>query len=126
MASATRLEHKAADQLFIDFAGDKLYLTDPRTGQVQAVEVFVAILPCSQLTYAQAVATQQREDFIHALQATLVYIGGVPKAIVRDNLKAAVTKADRYEPTINETLQGFASHYQTVIYPARRSGATPA
>jgi transposase len=113
------LEHKAADQLFIDFAGDKLYLTDPRTGQVQAVEVFVAILPCSQLTYAQAVATQQQEDFIHALQATLVYIGGVPKAIVPDNLKAAVTKADRYEPTINETLQDFASHYQTVIYPTR-------
>lgn len=113
------LEHKAGDQLFIDFAGDKLYLTDEQTGQVRAVEFFVAILPCSQLTYAQAVATQQQEDFIQALQATLVYIGGVPQAIVPDNFKAAVTKADRYEPTINRTLQDFASHHQTVIYPTR-------
>lgn len=113
------LEHKAGDQLFIDFAGDKLYLTDEQTGQTRAVEFFVAILPCSQLTYAQAVATQQQEDFIQALQATLIYIGGVPQAIVPDNFKGAVTKADRYEPTINQTLQDFASHHQTVIYPAR-------
>lgn len=113
------LEHKAGEQLFIDFAGDKLYLTDPRTGQTQAVEFFMAILPCSQLTYAQAIASQQQEDFIPALQACLVYIGGVPQAIVPDNFKGAVTKADRYEPTINQTLQDFASHHQTVIYPAR-------
>lgn len=46
-------------------------------------------------------------------------MGGVPQAIVPDNFKGAVTKADRYEPTINQTLQDFASHYQTVIYPAR-------
>eukprot|EP01031_Cornospumella_fuschlensis_P026512 gene26512-32037_t len=37
--------------------------------------------------------------------------GGVPQAIVPDNLKAAVTKADRFEPEINETLADFASHY---------------
>lgn len=46
-------------------------------------------------------------------------MGGVTQAIVPDNFKGAVTKADRYEPTINQTLQDFASHYQTVIYPAR-------
>lgn len=113
------LEHKAGEQLFIDFAGDKLYLTNEQTGQLKAVEFFVAILPSSQLTYAQAVTSQQQEDFIAALQAALVYIGGVPKAIVPDNFKAAVTRADRYEPTINQTLQDFASHHQTVIYPAR-------
>ncbi|GAB3283493.1 IS21-like element ISPsy14 family transposase [Larkinella harenae] len=113
------LEHKAGEQLFIDFAGDKLYLTQEQTGQIQAVEFFVAILPCSQLTYAQAVASQQQEDVMEALQACLRYLGGVPQAIVPDNFKAAVTRADRYEPTINQTLQDFASHYQTVIYPAR-------
>ena len=113
------LQHKAGDQLFIDFAGDRLALTDPKSGQKRPVEVFVAILPCSQLTFAQAVASQQQEDFIHALQACLVFLGGVTQAIVPDNFKGAVTKADRYEPTINQTLQDFASHFQTVIYPAR-------
>ena len=38
------IEHKAGDKLFIDFAGDKLHLADPHTGEAVPVEVFVAIL----------------------------------------------------------------------------------
>lgn len=113
------LEHKAGDKLFVDFAGDKLYLTDIETGQLIPVEFFVAILPCSQFTYAQCVSSQRKEDFILALSNALAYYGGVPQAIVPDNLKAAVTKADRYEPEINQTLADFASHYGTCIFPAR-------
>lgn len=113
------LDHKAGEQLFIDFAGDPLYLTDAKTGQKRPVEVFVAILPCSQLTFVRAIASQQQDDFLDVLQACLVFIGGVTQAIVPDNLKAAVTKADRYEPTINQAFQEFAAHFQTIIYPAR-------
>jgi transposase len=113
------LEHKAGEKLFVDFAGDKLYLTNPETGEVNSVEIFVAVLPCSQLTFALAVASQQKADFILALQKTFDYIGGIPQAIVPDNLKSAVTKAHRYEPEINEMLADFASHYGTCILPAR-------
>jgi len=38
---------------------------------------------------------------------------------VPDNLKSAVKKSHRYEPTINEVFQDFADHYQTVVLPAR-------
>jgi transposase len=112
-------EHKAGDKLFVDFAGDKLHLVDAQTGEQITVEFFVAILPCSQLTYATAVMSQKKEDFILALNNALVYFGGVPQAIVPDNLKSAVIKADKYEPEINETLADFASHYGTCIFPAR-------
>ena len=44
------LEHKAGDKLFIDFAGKKLFLTDPQTGEITWVEIFLAVLGCSQLT----------------------------------------------------------------------------
>lgn len=107
------LEHKSGDKLFVDYTGDKLHLIDPETGEQIYLEFFVAILPCSQLTYAECVLSQRKEDFIQALSNTLTYIGGVPQAIVPDNLKAAVTRADRYEPEINETLADFATHYGT-------------
>ena len=55
------IEHKAGDKLFIDFAGDRLHLADPHTGEAVPVEVFVAILGCSQLTYVQAVMSQKRK-----------------------------------------------------------------
>jgi transposase len=117
--SSMHLEHKAGDKLFVDFAGDRLHLIDPQSGEKIMVEFFVAILPCSQLTYAQCVLSQRKADFIMALNNALYYFGGVPQAIVPDNLKSAVQKADRYEPVINETLADFASHYGTCIFPAR-------
>ena len=36
-----------------------------------------------------------------------------------DNLKAAVTRADRHEPGINRTYADCAAHYGTVVLPAR-------
>jgi transposase len=113
------LDHKAGDKLYVDFAGEKLSITDKDTGEVIEVEVFVAILGASQLTYVEAVLSQQKEDFIAACENALHFYGGVPDAIVPDNLKAAVTKSNRYEPTLNETFADFADHYETTILPAR-------
>jgi transposase len=114
-----RIEHKAGDKMYVDFAGDKLSIVDKQTGEIQQVEVFVAILGASQLTYVEAVMTQQKEDFIAACEGALHYYGGVPAAIVPDNLKSAVIKSSKYEPVLNETFADFADHYGTTILPAR-------
>ena len=45
------MDHKAGDKLYVDFAGQKLSITDKDTGEIITVEVFVAILGASQLTY---------------------------------------------------------------------------
>lgn len=113
------MEHKAGDKLYVDFAGDKLEIINEQTGEVKPVEVFVAILGASQLTYVEAVMTQQKEDFIFACENALHYCSGVPRAIVPDNLKSAVSKSSKYEPTLNETFADFAEHYGTAILPAR-------
>lgn len=113
------LEHKAGDKMYIDYAGDKLSLIDRETGEILSVEVFVAILPCSQLTYVEAVMSQRKEDLIHACEASLLFYGGTPAAIVPDNLKSAVTKPSRYEAELNEDFVAFAEHYGCVVMPAR-------
>ncbi len=114
-----RKEHKAGDKLYIDFAGEKLTIIDKPTNTEKKVEVFVAVLGSSQLTYVEAVMSQKKEDFIPACENALHFYGGVPAAIVPDNLKSAVTKSHRYEPTINETFSDFAEHYNTTILPTR-------
>jgi transposase len=113
------MEHKAGDKMYIDFTGTKLHLIDTDSGEVSEVEVFVAILGASQLTYVEAVYTQKKEDLIRACENALHYFGGVPSAIVPDNLRSAVTKSSRYEPLINESFADFAEHYSTVVLPAR-------
>ncbi|GHT51717.1 integrase [Bacteroidia bacterium] len=112
------IEHKAGDKMYVDFTGQRLSLTD-KSGNQTSVEVFVAIVGCSQLTYVEAVASQKKEDFIQTCEHALRYFGGVPLAIVPDNLKSAVTKGSRYEATINPDFMAFAEHYGTTILPAR-------
>lgn len=114
-----KMEHKAGDKMFVDFTGQKLQLVDKDSGEIQDVEVFVAILGCSQLTFVTAVATQQKEDFIAACEKALHFYGGAPQAIVPDNLKSAVTKANRYEAVLNESFAAFAEHYHSFGFPAR-------
>ena len=113
------MEHKAGDKMFVDFAGEKLKIVDRETGEETEAEVFVAILGASQKAYAEATESQKKEDFITACENAMHYYGGVPQAIVPDNLRSAVTKSDRYEPTVNETFEDFAEHYGTTILPAR-------
>jgi transposase len=112
-------EHEPGDKMFIDFTGKKLSIVDENTGEIQELDVFVALLGYSQYTYVQALSSQKKEDFIEAVQNALHYFGGVPRALVPDNLKSAVTKVDKYEPELNETFLDFANHYQTSILPAR-------
>lgn len=113
------MEHKAGDKVFVDFTGEKLHIVDEQTGEVKAVEVFVAILGASQLTYVEAVESQRVEDFISCCENALHYFGGSPNAIVPDNLKSAVTKTNRYEPKLNENFEAFADHYSMAVLPAR-------
>lgn len=113
------VEHHAGDQMYVDYAGDRLEVVDAETGEMRPVEVFVAILPCSHYTYCEAVWSQRKEDFIHACENALRFFGGAPAAIVPDNLKAAVTHSDRNEPVINEDFAGMAEFYGMAVFPAR-------
>ena len=113
------LAHCAGEKLYIDFAGDTMPYVDRETGEVKQAQVFVATLPYSNYTFLMAVPSQKSEDFLHALSCGLAYFGGSPKIVVPDNLKAAVTKSDKYEPAINHIMEDFANHYGFVVCPAR-------
>jgi transposase len=113
------LNHEPADMLYVDFAGDKLSYIDRETGEVIECQVFVACLPFSDYSFVMAVHHQSIEDFLHALACCLKAIEGVPRLLVPDNLKAAIFKPDRYEPSISQALDDFANHYGFAVCPAR-------
>jgi transposase len=114
-----RQTHVAGEKLFVDWAGDTIPVFDPVTGQERRAHIFVAALGASNYTYAEARWTERLPDWIGAHVNALAAIGGVPKALVPDNLKAGITKPSRYEPGINRTYQDLADHYGCVVLPAR-------
>ena len=114
-----RQEHRAGEKTFVDFAGQTLPITDPASGEVWQAQLFVAVLGASSYTYAEALVSQALPDWIAAHVHAFSFFEGSTAIVVPDNLRAAVTRAHRYEPDINRTYEEMAAHYGTVVIPAR-------
>lgn len=113
------LEYKPGDMIMVDFAGKNLYYVDEGTGERIDCQVFVAILPYSGLIFCHAVHSQQTADFTTCMNAMLKFYGGSPATILCDNLKTAVTRADRYEPVFTEVCYQLGEHYGTTFTATR-------
>lgn len=114
-----RQVHRAGEKLFIDYCGPTVDIIDPSTGEIRSAQIFVAILGASNYTFAEATWDQTLPNWIASHVRAFHFFGGIPTLLVPDNLKAAVTKACRYEPKINQTYADLAAHYGTAILPAR-------
>jgi transposase len=114
-----RQTHVGGEKVFVDFAGDTIDIFDPITGEVRAIKLFVAAMGASNFTYAEACPSESLSDWIGVHANLFRFLGGVPKFVVCDNLKAAVTNPDRYDPGINRTYAEMAGHYGTAILAAR-------
>lgn len=117
LSPVMRQRHQAGDKLFVDWAGDTVPVIV--AGTTRAAHIFVAVLGASSYTFAVACWSETLPDWIESHVATLAFLGGGPKAVVPDNLKAGITKASRYEPGVNRTYQDLADHYGFVVLPAR-------
>lgn len=114
-----RHEHAAGEALCVDWAGMTVDITDRVSGVIKPASIFVAALPASSYSYAEATLSQDLADWIGAHCRALAYFGGVPQMLVPDNTKTAVTRACYYEPDINPSYLEMANHYGTAILPTR-------
>jgi transposase len=114
-----RQVHTAGERVFVDFAGHSMEVVDGVTGEIRRAEVFVAVMGASSYIYAEATWTQSLPDWIAVHVNMLAFIGGVPRQIVCDNLRAGITRACFYEPLVNRTYGDMARHYGTAVIPAR-------
>jgi transposase len=114
-----RQTHRAGETLFVDYAGPTMPVVNALTGEVQNAAIFIAVLGASNYTFAEATWSQNLPDWIGSHVRAFAALGGVPQVVVPDNLKAAVSRAHRYEPTLNRTYADLAQHYGVAIVPAR-------
>jgi transposase len=114
-----RQTYVAGEKVFVDFAGDTIAIVDPATGEVRPMKLFVAVMGASNYVFAQARPSEKIADWIGAHVDLFAFLGGAPKFIVCDNLKAAVTNPDRYEPGLNRSYLELADHYGAAVLPAR-------
>lgn len=111
--------HKAGEKLFVDYAGQTVPIVCSEIGEIRTAQIFVAVLGASNYIFCEATWSQKLPDWLGSHARAFTFFGGVPKLIVPDNLKSAVTKACRYDPEINRNYTQLGEHYGTAIMPAR-------
>ena len=114
-----RIRRKPGEIIEVDWAGSTASVIDRDTGEMINAYVFVATLPCSQLSYAEATLSMNLTSWISIHNRMFEYFGGSTQIIVPDNLKASVTKHTLNELVLNPTYREMADHYNTVVMPAR-------
>jgi transposase len=116
--AVVRVHTAPGEEMQVDFGYiGKIY--DPRSGRMRKAYVFVATLSHSRHQYAEIVFDQKIATWLALHRRAFEYFGGVPRRVVPDNLKAAVTQALIIDPVLAEAYRRFALHYQFLISPTR-------
>ena len=114
-----RIHHKPGDAMEVDWAGQTLPIYDSVTGEEFPAYLFIAVLPCSGYTYAEATSDMKLENWLNCHIHAYEYFGGVTRLLIPDNLKTGVIKNTRYETVLNRSYQELAEYYDTAIVPVR-------
>ena len=111
-----RMECAPGDEAQVDFGrGAPVVEADHR----RRTKVLRVVLSHSRKAYSEATFREGTDTFLQCLENAFWHFGGVPRTVVIDNLKAAVTHADWYDPELNPKVQSFCRHYGTVILPTK-------
>jgi len=116
-----RLECQPGEEAQVDFGTGAPIVTPD--GTRRRTHVFRMVLSYSRKAYSEVVYRQTADEFLRCLENGFRHFGGAPRTLVPDNLKAAVTQPDWFDPEIHPKLRAFAAHYGVAILPTRP--ATP-
>ena len=112
-------EHKAGEEVEVDWAGQKMSFVDPVTGEIRPAYIFVAVLPASAYPFVYAYGDMKLSSWIDAHVKMYEHFGGVPRITIPDNTKTAVTTPDLVDPVLNKSYNEMAQYYRTTLVPAR-------
>jgi transposase len=112
-----RIECQPGEEMQVDFGLGAMI--EGADGKKKRSWVLRAVLSYSRKGYSEAVIRQDTESFLRCLENAFRHFGGVPQVINLDNLKAAVIKADWYDPELNPKLAEFARYYGVRVMPCR-------
>ena len=91
---------------------------DPIAGRQRTVYGLLVTLCFSRYAFLAISIRQDAAAVIDGLESAWVFFGGVVKRLVEDNLKPAVTRPDRYTPTIDRVFLEYAQYRGFVVDPA--------
>ena len=112
-----RLECGPGEEAQVDFGtGARIVGHD---GKRRKTHLFRIVLSHSRKAYSEVVLRQTTDEFLRCIENAFRQFGGVPRRLILDNLRAAVQKADWFDPELNPKVRSFGEHYGFVFLPTR-------
>lgn len=112
------VERIPGEKMYIDWVGDQPeLLLDTSTGELRKVHIFTTTLGFSSLVYAEIFMDEKLPQFIAGTVHALLFYGAVPKYLVPDNLRTAVTKHNKDELILQSAFSDLETFYDTIILP---------
>lgn len=112
-----RKVHVPGEKLFVDFAGSTVTVRSRDGGPSIEAQIFVAVLGYSNYTFMYAVPSQATAYWLECHDACFANLGGVPKWVVPDNLKAAVIRREGGQVVLNPGYRACLTHFGTAALP---------
>lgn len=117
--AAMHKQHKAGERIEVDWAGTKVPIIDPDTGEVTYGYMFVAVLPFSQYAYAEILPDMKLENWIGAHVNMYEFFRGVTPILFCDNLKTGILSHPEIGDWVeNPSYREMADYYDTAIIAA--------
>lgn len=106
------------EKLFIDWVGDQpTLLVNTSTGELSKVHIFTTTLGFSNLVYAEIFPDEKLHHFLQGVSHALSFYGAIPKYLVPDNLKTAITSHNKDNLDVNAAFQDLERFYDCIILP---------
>ena len=113
-----RMECEPGAEAQLDFGSGAPVSAGP-DGEQRRTHVLRLVLSHSRKAYCEAFFRQTTENLLACCENAFAAWGGVPRTLVIDNTRAAVLRADWYDPEVHPRLAAFCKHYGTVLLPTK-------
>ena len=118
--AASRVGHKAGQSVEVDWSGKTMQLTNPVTGAITRVFLFVGTLPFSRYAFVEPTLDMRQDTWLRAHVSMFAWFAGSVPRIVPDNLKTGVLKHPAEgEVVLNDAYRELAAHYSAAVLPGR-------
>jgi len=91
---------------------------DKELNRMRVLHALVVTLVFSRHQYVHITHKQDLSALIGGIEEAWEFFGGVTRRLIIDNMKAAVVKADRYEPIFNRIFLEYSQYQGFIIDPA--------
>lgn len=112
----TVMEFAPGDAAQVDFGAGPL-IVDTRTGELRKSWIFVMTLAWSRHIYAEFIRDQSTATWLACHRRAFEWFKGVPKRVIIDNPKCAITKACYHDPQVQRAYAEDAEGYGFLIAP---------